>query len=147
MYNHIRISGRFFYSTSRSASITHTPKLPTLNILRVYNFTHISGRFFYSTPGALPLHTHTSSCALEVCLMMTHTYTHLYPCPRLIACTNTYFSFTFTGALLVHACGVTRNWRTYFTSVQRVFLVETVVLQIVLWDIRAWSVHFLVYIC
>ena len=62
--------------------------------------------------------------------MMTHTYTH--PCPRLMACTNTYFSFTFTGAFLLHACGVTRNWRTYFTSVRRVFLEETVVLQTVL---------------
>ena len=62
--------------------------------------------------------------------MMTHTYTHTYP--RLIALQNTYFSFTFTGAFLLHACDVKRNWRTYFISVRRVFLVETVVLQTVL---------------
>ena len=93
---------------------------------------HFHQRFHY---------THTqSSCMLETCLMMTHTY----PCPRLIACTNTYFSFTFTGAFSLHAIGVTCKWRTYFTSVRRVFLVETVVLQTVLWDIRAWSARFLV---
>ena len=34
-------------------------------------------------------HTHTSSCILEICLMMTHIYTHPYPCPRLIALHNT----------------------------------------------------------
>ena len=44
----------------------------------------------------------------------------------------------------MHACGVTRNWRTYFISVRRVFLLETVVLQTVLRDIRAWSARFLV---
>ena len=75
-------------------------------------------------------HTHTSSCVLEICLMMTHTYTHPYP--RLITLRNTHFSFMFTGAFLLHACGVTRNWSTYFISVRRVFLVETVVLQTVL---------------
>ena len=74
-------------------------------------------------------HTHTSSCVLEICLVMTHT--HPYICPLLMACTNAYFSFTFTGAFLLHACGVTRNWRIYFTSVRQV-LVETVVLQTVL---------------
>ena len=70
--------------------------------------------------------------------------THPYPCPRLIACTNLYFPFTFTGAFSLHAYGVTRNWRTYFTSVRRVFLVERDVLQTVLGDIRAWSARFLV---
>ena len=75
-------------------------------------------------------HTQTSSYELEICLIMTHTYTHPYP--RLVALQTTYFSFTFTGAFLLHACGVTRNWRTYFISVRRVFLVETVVLQTVL---------------
>ena len=52
----------------------------------------------------------------------------------------------FTGALLLHACGVARNWRTYFINVRRVFLVETVVLQTALWDIRAWSTRYLVFI-
>ena len=74
--------------------------------------------------------THTSSYELEICLAMTHTYTH--SCPRLVALQNTYFSPTFTEAFLFHPCGVTRNWRTYFISVRRVFLVETVVLQTVL---------------
>ena len=70
-------------------------------------------------------HTHTSSYELEICLTMTHSY------PRLVALQNTFLS-TFTEAFLFHACGVTRNWRTYFISVRRVFLVETVVLQTVL---------------
>ena len=75
-------------------------------------------------------HMHTSSCLLEIWLMMTHTYTHLYP--RFIACTDAYFSFMFTGAFPLHACGVTCNLHTYFTCVRRVFLVETAVLQTVL---------------
>ena len=62
--------------------------------------------------------------------MMTHTYTHPYP--RLVALQNTYLSFMFTGAFLLHACGVKRNWRTYFISMRRVFLLETVVLQKIL---------------
>ena len=70
--------------------------------------------------------------------------TQTHPYPRLIALHNTYFSLTFTGAFPLHACGVTRNWRTYFISVRLVFLVETVVLQTVLCDIRAWSARFLV---
>ena len=53
-----------------------------------------------------------------------HSHTHLYPCPRLISCTNTYFFLTFTGAFFSHACGVTRNLCTYFFSVRRVFLVR-----------------------
>ena len=73
--------------------------------------------------------THTSSYELEISLMMTHTYTHPYP--LLVALQNTYFSVTFTGACLLHACGVTRNWCTYYISVRRVFLVQTVVLQTV----------------
>ena len=89
--------------------------------------------------------THTSSYELEICLTMTHTYTLSYP--RLVALQNTYFSSTFTEVFLIHACGVTRNWRTYFISVRRVFLVERVVLQTVLWDIRAWSARFLVSYC
>ena len=71
------------------------------------------------------IHTQTSSYELETCLTMTH----IHPYPRLVALQNTYFSFTFTGAFLLHARGVTRNWRTYFISVRRVFLLETVVLQ------------------
>ena len=77
---------------------------------------------------------------------MTHTYRHLYP--RFIVCTDAYFFFMFTGAFPLHACSITYNLRTYFTSVRRVFLVETVVLQTALWDIRAWSARFLVkYSC
>ena len=117
---------------------TH-PCLPL--ILRARKHAHSLERFFYNTPRSASWHTHTSSCVLEICLMMTHTYTH--PCPRVIALHNTYFSSMFTGAFPLHACDVTRNWRTYFISVRRVFLVETVVLQTVLWDIRAWSARFL----
>ena len=118
---------------------THTHTCLTL-ILRAHKHTHTSrGASFIALPGALH-DTHTSSCVLEIFLMMTHTH----PCPRLIALRNTYFSFTFTGAFPLYACGVTRNLRTYFISVRLVFLVETVVLQTVLWYIRAWSARFLV---
>ena len=113
--------------------------MPTLDLTCAQTLSHISGCFFYSTPRSASghTHTHTSCCVLEICLMMTHTYTHPYS--RLIALHNTHFSLTFTGAFPLHACGVTRNWRTYFISGRRVFLVETIVLQTVLWDIRAWS--------
>ena len=124
---------------------THRDTRPCLPlILRAH--THTSrGASFIVLPGALhDTHTHTSSYELEICLTMTHTYTH--SCPRLIALQNTYFSSTFTEAFLFYACGVTRNWRTYFISVRWVFLVETVVLQTVLWDIRAWSARFLVFL-
>ena len=138
---------------TRTHTYTH-PCLPL--ILRAHKHSHISGRFFYSTPRSTSwhthththnthTHTHTSSYELEICLAMTHTYTHSYP--RLVALQNTYFSSSFTEAFLLHACGVTRNWRTYFISVRPVFLVETVVLQTVLWDIRAWSARFLVSNC
>ena len=117
---------------------THTP-MPTLDLTCVQTHAHTSrGASFIALPGALLLRTHTSSCVLEICLMMTH------PCPRLMTCPNTYFSVTFTGAFPLHACGVTHHWRTYFTSVRRGFLVETVVLQTVLWDIQAWIASFLV---
>ena len=43
------------------------------------------------------------------------------------------FSFTLTETLPLHACSVTRNLCTYFTSVLRVFLIETVVVQTALW--------------
>ena len=92
---------------------THTP-MPTLDLTCAQIHTS-RGASFIALPGALH---------------ETHTYTHPYP--RLIALRNTYFSFTFTGEFPLHACGVTRNWRTYFISVRRVFLVETVVLQTVL---------------
>ena len=120
---------------------THTYTHPCLPlILRAHKHSHILGRFFYSILRSTSwhTHTHTSSYELEICLTMTHSY------PRLVALQNTYFSSTFTEAFLFHACGVTRNWHTYFISVQRAFLVETVVLQTVLWDIRAWSARFLV---
>ena len=106
-------------------------------ILRVLEYIHIWCASFTALPGVLPLHTHAHT--------HTHTHTHKelstedlvdngthpYPCPRLIACTNTYF-FKFTGANFSHACGDTHNLHTYFTIVKRVFLVEMVILQTVL---------------
>ena len=123
---------------------THTYTHPCLPlILCAHKHTHASrGTSFIALPGALH-DRHTSSCVLEICLVITLTYTHLYPTHVWLRCT-TYFSFTFTGAFPLHACGVTRNWRTYFISVRLVFLVQTVVLQTVLWDIQAWSARFLV---
>ena len=103
--------------------------MPTLDLTGSQTHTHTSrDALLIALPRALPLHTPISSCLLEIRLIMTHTYTHPY---LLIACTNPYFSFTFPGAFPLHACGVTRNWRTYFTSMRRVFLVETAVLHTV----------------
>ena len=61
---------------------THTHPCLLL-ILRAHKHTHTSrGASFIALPGALH-DTHTSSYELEICLMMTHTYTHPYP--RLVA--------------------------------------------------------------
>ena len=66
----------------------HTLML-TLDLTCGQTHTHISGRFSYTTSRSASItHTHTSSYLLENCLMMIYTYIH--PCPRLIACTNTF---------------------------------------------------------
>ena len=103
--------------------------------------THIWCAPFTALPGVLPLHTHTSSCLLEIWLMMTHTYTPI-PMPTL-ECLHKHI-FLLHVYRSSRACGDTRDLRSYFTSVRRVFLVETVLFQTVLWDIRTWSARYLV---
>ena len=44
-----------------------------------------------------------------------------HPYPRLIACTSTHSSFTLTGVFSLHAFSITRNLRTYFTSIRRTY--------------------------
>ena len=58
--------------------------------MHAHKHTHTSrGASFIALLGVLhDTHTHTSSCVLEICLMMTHTYTHPYP--RLIALHNSF---------------------------------------------------------
>ena len=95
---------------------TYTHSCPPL-ILCVHEHTHIWCVHLQPFQECFDnTHTHTSGCLLEIWLMMTHTYTHLYP--RFIACTDAYFSFMFTGAIPLHACGVTCNLRTYYTSMR-----------------------------
>ena len=108
------------------------------------DFFHLGS--LIKVPGALSLHTRTSSGLLEIWLMMTDTPSYL----RLIACTDTYSpcdaflfyayrSVSFTRmqrytqlAYLFHLCGT-----SLFSRDGR--------LQTVLWDIRVWSASFLVY--
>ena len=99
--------------------------------------THTTHTHHTHTP-----HTHTHVAVYWRFGWWWHTYTPIHPHAWLLA--QTHF-FTSTGAFLSHACGDIWNLRTYFTSVQRVFLVEMVVLQAVLWDICAWSARFLVW--
>ena len=102
---------------------------------------HLWARFFSALPGVLPLHTHTSSCLLEIWLMIsTHTHSHTHT--ALLA--PTHIPFMITGTFPLYAYNVTRNLYTYFLSVWRVFLVETLILQTVLWDIFEWSARFIV---
>ena len=91
----------------------------TLDITCAQTRTHHETLSYSTSRSASITRTHTGSCILEICFMILHRYTHPCSCPLLIACTNTYFSFTFTRAFPLHACGVTRNWRTYFISVRR----------------------------
>ena len=122
-----------------------------LTILELYSLhqrliactnTHLGTRLSYALPLAHSLHTHTSSWLLKSGATMTPTYTHPYK--SLIACTNVHLeahsSFTLSEVFTLHGCSITRDLRT----VGRVFLVESVVLQTVLWNIRAFSAHFLV---
>ena len=124
---------------------THTP-MPTIDLTCAQTHTHL-GRASIALPGALSLHTHThthkqlSTGDLVDDDMHTHTHVHAW-----LLAQKTHVSFTFTGAFPLHACGVTRNLRTYFASVcDEPSLVGTVVLQTVLWDTWAWSARFLVF--
>ena len=70
---------------------THTHPCLFL-ILRVHKHTHTSrGASFISLPGALLLHTHTQVAVYWRFVWWWHTYTHPYPCPRLISLHNTFF--------------------------------------------------------
>ena len=121
---------------------THTP-MPNLDITCAQTHSHISGRFFYSTSRSSSWHTHM--CTGDLFNDDTHTHTHTHTHVSLHYTTHISLSrlqerFSCTHAAL-HATGV------LISSVWRVFLVETVVLQTVLWDIRAWSARFLVLYC
>ena len=74
----------------------------------------------------------------------TRTHTHAWLLAQSYIHLVVRSSFTLIGAFSLHAYSVTRNFRTYFTNVGRVFLVETVVLQTVRRNIWAWSARFLV---
>ena len=99
---------------------THTTHTRTTHTRTTHTHTHHT-HYTHHTH-----HTHHAHHA-------HHAHAHT---TRTVALQNTYFSCTHV---------VTRNWRTYFISVRRVFLVDTVVLQTVLWDIRAWIACFLVF--
>ena len=115
----------------------HIPTpMSTLYLTGAQTHTHLRAASNSTSRSASITHAH--SCLLEIRLM-TYMYTHTHTHAWLFAQTH------ITGTFPLHACGVTRNLRTYFTSVRRVFLVETVVVQTVLWDIRAWSARFLVF--
>ena len=83
----------------------HTP-IPILD-LACSNTHTFRGRLFSAISGAPPLHSHTSTCLLEIWLRMTVTHTRTHPYPHLIACTNTHFFSTVIGAFSLHACSVT----------------------------------------
>ena len=120
--------------------MANTRTYPRL-ILRTQTHIHLIAYLFLALPRA-PLHTHTQVAVYLRFGWWWHT--HPYPYWHLIARANTRSSFTLTVVFPLHACTVSRNLRTYFTMVGRVFLVETVVLQTVLWDIRACNTCFLV---
>ena len=104
-------------------------------ISRAQTHIHLGVCFFLALLGALPLYIQTRSCLLEIWLM-----THAAIIILTLDCLHKH-------TFLCHAYRrvfLTRNLRTYFTSVGRVFLGKTVILQTVLWNIRVWSSRFLV---
>ena len=127
----------------------HTPTL-TVNFAYTNTHTYQGTPFFQdiSWEGE-PSITYThNSCLPKIGLTMIDPYTHTHTHAWLPAQTHIHLVarsfFSLTGASPLHECSVTLDLRTYFTSVEWVFLVETIVLQSVLWDIRAWSARFLV---
>ena len=73
---------------------THIP-IPTLYLACTSIHTSRGAALFIiALLGALPWHTRTSNNTGGLIDDNRHTYTH--PCPRLIACTNTYTSFALT---------------------------------------------------
>ena len=109
-------------------------------ISRAQAHIHLGVRLLLTLAGSLPLHTQTTI------YWRFGWWWHTHPYPRLIASTNTHSSFTLTGAFPLHARRITRNLRTYFTSVGRLFLVKMVVWQAVLWDIR-FLVLYIICLC
>ena len=119
---------------------------------RVHNtHIHLGARLLRISRSASLTYAHTRSGLLESedktyihtpvpMLTLDCLLKHIYPYFKI---TGSFLFFTITERVLFYACNVTRNLRTYFTSVERVLLVKTVVLQTVLWDIRAWSAFFL----
>ena len=106
---------------------TYTHSYPP-GILRAQTHIHLGARLFLAISRRASI-TYTTNSNLSD---DRYTFTHPYSCPRLIACTNTHFSFTFTEAFPLHACSITSNFRSYFTVVGRVYLVETIILQTLL---------------
>ena len=94
-----------------------TPIL-TLDIPHAQTHIHLGTYLSLALPGVLLLRTCQSSCILEICLMMTHTYIHRYP--RLIACANTHAS---GGAFFFHTCrSVFRSRMQPYTQLSYLFL-------------------------
>ena len=109
--------------------------------MQKHTWLHLGARLFLALLGALPLHTHTSSCLLEFgwswrthrhtpiptldCLHYTN-HTILFHAYRSISliCIQRYTELSY----LFHQCGTTRDGRIAFW----------------MWDILAWSACFLV---
>ena len=101
---------------------THTQ---AWSCLHKHTSLHLVTRFFFQHFQERFHCMHTQVAVYWRCgwRWQTHIHTH---------CTNTHYSLTPTGVFLLHVYSVTRNLRTYFTSVRQVFLVETGVLQTIL---------------
>ena len=91
------------------SEMTHTP---VLTLDHVHN-THIH---LGAQSGVKITHTHAH----------TRTYTHVDRLHKHLVARS---SYTITGAFPLHTCSVTRYLHPYFTPVERVFLVKTVILQ------------------
>ena len=127
MRTHTHVDGRVM--------MTHT-LMPTLGLTCAQTHAHL-GRACYSTSKSASIththtHAHTNSFLLVIRLKMTHTQRHLLiPMPTLDCLHKHLLLLHAYRSVLSHACGDTRNLRTY-TSVRRVLFVETIVLQTVL---------------
>ena len=132
-------------------TLSHTPRTHTTHTHTHSVHTHTHSVHTLTTHSHTP-HTHvprtrtpprTHSCLMAVWLMMAHTYTPI-PMPTLDCLHKHLFLLHAYRSVFSQACSDTHNLHTYFTSMRRVCLVETSVLQTVRWDIRPWSARFLV---
>ena len=123
IYTHTHTSSCWRESDDAGHTHIHT-LMPTLNLTCARTHTHIGCAHLQPFQECFDnTHTHTQVTVYWRFSWWWHAHTHTHIYASLLAQTHIFPS----GEFPLHAYGVTCNLRTYFTSMRRVFLVQTVV--------------------